>query len=50
LKETGRLSLMKKFIEPKAYSKMRPRPELLATSVWALEQAGAEVKPAPAKD
>jgi len=37
LKEVGRLELLKKFIEPKAYGKMRPRAELLPTSVWALE-------------
>ncbi|HEX16196.1 MAG: 5,10-methylenetetrahydrofolate reductase [Deltaproteobacteria bacterium] len=38
LKELGRLDLLKRFIPPKDYSKMRPRPEMLSTSLWALEQ------------
>jgi len=38
LKETGRLDMMKKFIPPKAWNKMRPRSELLSTPIWALEQ------------
>jgi len=38
LKEVGRLDVLKKFIPPKAWNKMRPRPEMLSTSLWALEQ------------
>ncbi len=38
LKETGRLDKLKKFIPPKAWNKMRPRPGMLSTFVWALEQ------------
>ena len=37
LKELGKLDRLKTFIPPKTYSKMRPRWDLLATSVWALE-------------
>jgi hypothetical protein len=38
LKEVGRLDLLKRFIPPKEWNKQRPRPELLSTSLWALEQ------------
>jgi ferredoxin len=38
LKEVGKLDLLKQFIPPKEWNKQRPRPELLATSLWALEQ------------
>jgi len=38
LKETGRLDVLKTFIPPKDWNKMRPRPEMLSTSMWALEQ------------
>lgn len=37
LKERGQLDKMKKFIPPKSYSKARPRPEWLSSSIWALE-------------
>lgn len=40
LKGVGRLDLLKAFIPPKAWNKGRPRPEMLATSIWALEQRG----------
>ena len=38
LKELGKLDRLKRFIPPKDYNKMRPRPEILSTSLWALEQ------------
>ena len=38
LKELGQLHRLKRFIAPKDYNKMRPRPEILSTSLWALEQ------------
>jgi hypothetical protein len=38
LKEVGRLDQLKTFIPPKQWNKQRPRPEILATSLWALEQ------------
>jgi hypothetical protein len=38
LKEVGKLDLLKQFIPPKEWNKQRPRPELLSTSLWALEQ------------
>ena len=38
LKEVGKLELLKQFIPPKQWNKQRPRPEILATSLWALEQ------------
>jgi ferredoxin len=38
LKEVGRLDQLKTFIPPKQWNKMRPRPEILSTSLWALEQ------------
>jgi hypothetical protein len=38
LKEVGRLDMLKKFIPPKSWNKMRPRPEILSTPLWALEQ------------
>jgi len=38
LKELGKLDRLKRFIPPKDYNKMRPRPEILSTSFWALEQ------------
>lgn len=38
LKEIGRLDQLQTFIPPKAWNKMRPRPEILSTSLWALEQ------------
>lgn len=38
LRDVGRLDQLKKFIPPKAWNKMRPRPEILSTSLWALEQ------------
>jgi hypothetical protein len=38
LKKVGRLDMLKKFIPPKAWNKMRPRPEMLSTTLWALEQ------------
>jgi hypothetical protein len=38
LKETGRLKMIKRFVPPKAWNKMRPRSEMLSTSIWALEQ------------
>jgi len=38
LKEIERLDLLKKFIPPKAWNAMRPKPEILSTSLWALEQ------------
>jgi ferredoxin len=38
LKEVGRLDLLKQFIPPKQWNKQRPRPEILSTSLWALEQ------------
>jgi hypothetical protein len=38
LKEVGRLDQLKQFIPPKQWNKMRPRPEILSTSLWALEQ------------
>jgi len=38
LKEVGRLAQLKTFIPPKAWNKQRPRPEILSTSQWALEQ------------
>jgi hypothetical protein len=34
----GKLDLLKQFIPPKEWNKQRPRPELLSTSLWALEQ------------
>jgi hypothetical protein len=44
LKEVGRLDVLKKFIPPKAWNKMRPRPEMLSTSLWALEQGDEELR------
>lgn len=38
LKELGQLERLKKFIPPKPYNKMRPRGEILVSSLWALEQ------------
>ena len=38
LKALGKLELLKQFIPPKKYAKMDPKLELMATSVWALEQ------------
>lgn len=38
LREIGQLHRLKRFIPPKDYNKMRPRPEMLSTSLWALEQ------------
>jgi len=38
LKSVEKLDQLKKFIPPKAWNKMRPRPEMLSTSLWALEQ------------
>jgi len=38
LKEVGRLDQLKQFIPPKQWNKQRPRPEILSTSLWALEQ------------
>ncbi|UCC66626.1 MAG: methylenetetrahydrofolate reductase C-terminal domain-containing protein [Deltaproteobacteria bacterium] len=38
LREVGRLDQLKHFIPPKSWNKMRPRPEMLSTSLWALEQ------------
>jgi hypothetical protein len=38
LKEGGRLDQLKQFIPPKAWNKQRPSPEILSTSLWALEQ------------
>jgi ferredoxin len=37
LKDLGKLDRLKTFIPPKTYGKMRPRWDLLATSIWALE-------------
>ncbi|MBW1732184.1 MAG: methylenetetrahydrofolate reductase C-terminal domain-containing protein [Deltaproteobacteria bacterium] len=44
LKETGRLDMLKKFVPPKAWNKMRPTPEMLSTSVWALEQGDGSIQ------
>jgi len=38
LKEVGRLDQLKQFVPPKQWNKQRPRPEILSTSLWALEQ------------
>jgi len=38
LKEVGRLDQLKQFIPPKQWNKQRPRPEILSSSLWALEQ------------
>jgi len=40
LKELGRLDRLRRFIPPKDYNKMRPKVEILSTSLWALEQKG----------
>jgi hypothetical protein len=42
LKEVGRLDLLKEFIPPKQWNKQRPRPEILSTALWALEQRDEE--------
>jgi len=44
LKEVGRLDVMKKFIPPKAWNKMRPRPEMLSTSLWDIEQCDESIQ------
>ena len=44
LKEVGRLDQLKQFIPPKQWNKQRPRPEILSTSLWALEQRGQSSK------
>jgi len=40
LKSRGRLGKLKEFIRPKDYSRLEPNPQILATSIWALEQSG----------
>lgn len=37
LKELGQLERLKKFIPPKDFNKMRPKGDLLLSSLWALE-------------
>ncbi|MBN2494697.1 MAG: methylenetetrahydrofolate reductase C-terminal domain-containing protein [Deltaproteobacteria bacterium] len=37
LASTGRLEKLRTFVPPKAYDRMRPRAEWLATSVWDIE-------------
>lgn len=44
LKEVGRLDVIKKFVPPKAWNKMRPRPEMLSTSLWAIEQGDESIQ------
>ena len=40
LKATDRLDQLKKFVPPKQWSKMRPKPDILSTPLWALENKG----------
>jgi hypothetical protein len=47
LREIGRLDQLKTFIPPQPWNKQRPRPELLATSWWSIEQHG---EPSPSKE
>ena len=44
LKQKNQLDKLKKFIPPKDYSKMRPSPKMMSTSLWALEQIDQEEK------
>ena len=42
VRDLGRVDLLKQYIPPKTYGKMRPRWDLLASSVWALEHTENE--------